>query len=257
MTTRSHAAGDKSRCPASIPDQPAGTASHSPRWLSINEACKLLGVDQSTLRRWSDDGKVPVFRTPGGHRRYAEDELLAFLNTGPRRQEQPRVSRQALTDRSLSAYEDDYIQGARERRWFQTYTQATLDEHRRLGRRLVDLAIRYAATSQPMSERATLLREGQEIGEHYGRSGAGAGLTIADTVDAFLYFRMPIVQAVMGMIDEEGLPAKRAVRLFAEISQFMEHVLVATVRAHETGVDARPARERAMATARAAVPSRR
>ncbi len=61
----------------------------------------------------------------------------------------------------------------------------------------------------------------------------------------------------MSMIDEEGLPAKRAVRIFAEISQFMEHVLVATVRAHESGFDARSARERAMATARAAVVNRR
>src|ERR1700760_696208 len=45
------------------------------RWLTINEACAFLGVDQSTLRRWNDSGKVPVFRTPGGHRRYAEADL--------------------------------------------------------------------------------------------------------------------------------------------------------------------------------------
>jgi excisionase family DNA binding protein len=257
MMTRSHAVDTVPRRASMSRERSTNTTKDSPRWLSIKEACKLLGVDQSTLRRWSDEGKVPVFRTPGGHRRYAEDELLAFVNAGPRRQERHRVSRQALTDRSLSAYQDDYIQGARERRWFQAYSQATLDEHRRLGRRLVDLAIRYAATTQPMSERATLLREGQEIGEHYGRSGAGAGLSVADTIDAFLYFRLPIVQAVMSMIDEEGLPAKRAVRIFAEISQFMEHVLVATVHAHETGFDARPARERAMATARAAVANRR
>ena len=33
------------------------------RWLTIHEACAFLGVDQSTLRRWSDSGKVPVFRS--------------------------------------------------------------------------------------------------------------------------------------------------------------------------------------------------
>ena len=257
MTTRSLAGDTPSPNRAPRPDQPAVPADTNRRWLSIKEACKLLGVDQSTLRRWSDAGKVPVFRTPGGHRRYAQDELLTFLNGGPNRQEQSRVSRQALTDRSLSAYEGGFVQGARERRWFQAYSQATLDEHRQLGRRLVDLAIRYAATTRPMSERAALLREGHEIGEHYGRSGAGAGLSVADTIDAFLYFRLPVVQAVMGMIDEEDLPAKRAVRLFAEISQFMEHVLVATVRAHETGTDARPARDRALASVRMVSANRR
>jgi excisionase family DNA binding protein len=243
-------AGDPSFHQRVAPSDQAAPVDDSRHWLSIKEACKLLGVDQSTLRRWSDAGKVPVFRTPGGHRRYDQDELLALLNGGPGRRPQSHVSRQALTDRSLSAYQGDYIEGARERRWFQTYSQATLDEHRQLGRRLVDLAIRYAATTRPVDERAILLREGQEIGEHYGRSGAGAGLSVADTVDAFLYFRLPVVQAVMGMIDEEDLPAKRAVRLYAEISQFMEHVLVATMRAHEMGTDARPARDRALATVR-------
>jgi excisionase family DNA binding protein len=203
------------------------------RWLPINDACKLLGVDQSTLRRWSDAGKVPVFRTPGGHRRYAEDDLRALVGDGPRRQERPRVSRQALTSRSLSAYEDDVLRGARERRWFQAYSPATLDEHRRLGRRLVDLAVRYAASAPAAGDRASLLSDGRQIGEHYGRAGAGVGLTAAETVEAFLYFRMPVVQAVMGLIDEEELATRRAVRLFVEIGHFMDQVLGATVRAHE------------------------
>ncbi|MBA3642827.1 MAG: helix-turn-helix domain-containing protein, partial [Chloroflexia bacterium] len=73
------------------PDRDAG--GHSPsRWLSIHGACAYLGVDQSTLRRWSDAGKVPVFRTPGGHRRYAEADLRALVGNGPRREERPRLN---------------------------------------------------------------------------------------------------------------------------------------------------------------------
>ena len=66
-------------------DRPVTPRQESRHWLSINEACRLLGVDQSTLRRWSDAGKVPVFRTPGGHRRYAEDDLLTLLGEKGRR----------------------------------------------------------------------------------------------------------------------------------------------------------------------------
>jgi excisionase family DNA binding protein len=207
-----------------------GTEAH---WLTINEACKLLGVDQSTLRRWSDAGKVPVFRTPGGHRRYAEDDLRALLGDGPRRQERPRVSRQLLADRSLSAYEEEYLRGARERRWFKAYSAATLEEHRRLGRRLIDLAVRYAAAPHS-GDRPSLLTEAEQSGAPYGRAGAGAGLTISETVEAFLYFRFPVIRAVMGMIEEEGLAAKRATRLFVEIGHFMDRVLVATVQGHES-----------------------
>jgi excisionase family DNA binding protein len=207
------------------------------KWLTINQACRYLGVDQSTLRRWSDAGKVPVFRTPGGHRRYAEEDLRALVGEGPRRQERPRVSRQELTDRTLLAYEEEYLRGARERRWFQAYGPTTQDEHRKLGRRLVDLAVRYAA-APATGDRHSLLSEGQQIGEHYGRQGAIFGLTSGEMVEAFLYFRFPVVRAVLSMIDDEGLAAKRASRVFVEIGHFMDQVLVATVRAHEANAPA-------------------
>jgi hypothetical protein len=192
----------------------------------------MLGVDQSTLRRWSDAGKVPVFRTPGGHRRYAEDDLRAMVGEGPRRQERPSVNRKTLTDRSLSAYEDAYLRAARDRRWFRAYGPATQEEHRRLGRRLVDLAVRYASDAHG-GDRESYLSEGREIGEHYGRAGARLGLSEAETVEAFIYFRFPVTRAVMSMIEEEGLAAKRAARVFIEIGQFMDQVLLATVRMHE------------------------
>ncbi|MDQ3044302.1 MAG: helix-turn-helix domain-containing protein [Chloroflexota bacterium] len=213
-------------------DRPSSNAARA-QWLTIAQACQILGVDESTMRRWSDAGKVPVFRTPGGHRRYTEDDLRRLVGQGPRLRERPRVSRQELTDRSLSAYEEEYLRGARDRRWFQSYSAATLEEHRRLGRRLVDLAIHYSAATPNASDRASLLGEGQRIGVHYGQAGASAGLGSVETVEAFLYFRFPVVKALMGMIEEEGLAAKRAARLFIEIGYYMDQVLVATMRAHE------------------------
>ena len=44
------------------------------RWITLGQACKLLGVNESTLRRWADAGHVRSFRTPGGHRRFSEEE---------------------------------------------------------------------------------------------------------------------------------------------------------------------------------------
>src|SRR5689334_5289306 len=130
------------------------------RWLTIRDACALLGVDQSTLRRWSDAGKVPVFRTLGGHRRYAEADLLALVGSNSRRPERPRVIRQELTDRSLSAFEEGFWQGARSRRWFRAFSPSKHDELRLLGRRLVDLAVRFASSTTPeSSDRSSFLEE--------------------------------------------------------------------------------------------------
>ena len=53
-------------------------------WLTLGQAAKYLGVAQSTIRKWSDLGRVPAFYTPGGHRRYRRADLDAFLQrSGP------------------------------------------------------------------------------------------------------------------------------------------------------------------------------
>jgi len=55
-----------------------------PDWLTLGQAAKYLGVAQSTIRKWSDQGRVPAFYTPGGHRRYRRPDLVNFLNrSGP------------------------------------------------------------------------------------------------------------------------------------------------------------------------------
>src|SRR5438034_4906845 len=57
---------------------------NEPDWLTLGQAAKYLGVAQSTIRKWSDVGRVPAFYTPGGHRRYRRADLDAFLNrSGP------------------------------------------------------------------------------------------------------------------------------------------------------------------------------
>ena len=55
-----------------------------PEWLTLGQAAKYLGVAQSTMRKWSDVGRVPAFYTPGGHRRYRRADLDKFLEqSGP------------------------------------------------------------------------------------------------------------------------------------------------------------------------------
>src|SRR5947207_11775016 len=48
-------------------------------WMTLGQAAKYLGVAQSTIRKWSDVGRLPAFYTPGGHRRYRRGDLDDFL----------------------------------------------------------------------------------------------------------------------------------------------------------------------------------
>jgi len=65
-------------------------------WLTLGQAAKYLGVAQSTIRKWSDQGRLAAFYTPGGHRRYRQRDLDAFVSgsadsSGPRARGTPRV----------------------------------------------------------------------------------------------------------------------------------------------------------------------
>jgi glutamyl-tRNA reductase len=58
------------------------SATHSTdheEWLTVREACELIGVSPATLRRWSDNGEIRTFTTPGGHRRFSRAAILGLL----------------------------------------------------------------------------------------------------------------------------------------------------------------------------------
>ena len=63
----------------------AGTEGRGPAppadWLTLGQAAKYLGVAQSTIRKWSDSGRLPAFYTPGGHRRFRRGDLDQFLGS--------------------------------------------------------------------------------------------------------------------------------------------------------------------------------
>lgn len=67
------------------------------RLLNVGQAAEYLGVSAASLRKWSNDGLVPTYRTPGGQRRYALEDLDSFIDsmreTSPRDIPVPRLGR--------------------------------------------------------------------------------------------------------------------------------------------------------------------
>ncbi len=49
------------------------------RCYSTREVSSMLGVNESTVKRWSDSGKLTCFKTLGGHRRYTPGRILEFV----------------------------------------------------------------------------------------------------------------------------------------------------------------------------------
>lgn len=46
---------------------------------STSEVARFCHVTPDTIRKWAEAGRIPVFKTPGGHRRIRRDDLLQFL----------------------------------------------------------------------------------------------------------------------------------------------------------------------------------
>lgn len=50
--------------------------------LTSTEVADLLGVGASSVKRWSDSGRLTCVRTPGGHRRFLRQEVEHLLSPG-------------------------------------------------------------------------------------------------------------------------------------------------------------------------------
>lgn len=215
-------------------EQPRKPPADGRRWISIRDACALLGVDQSTLRRWSDAGKVPLFLTPGGHRRYAEDDILA-LAKGSARQRR-RISKQALTEASLSQYaRDQYVTEVRQRPWYREYDAESLAAHRERGLAMVTLAVRFVSGR---ADREEIIAEACEIARAYGRDSAAHGFGITDTVQMYLRARTPIIQGVIKFLDQGAISSARATRVFTDVLEFMDRTLTAMTEQYEADLHA-------------------
>ncbi len=46
--------------------------------MSPGDVAAFLGVSVSTLAEWADQGVIPHFKTAGGHRRFAREDVEKF-----------------------------------------------------------------------------------------------------------------------------------------------------------------------------------
>jgi excisionase family DNA binding protein len=57
-----------------------------------SQAARYLGVSLATIRRWTDAGYLPAYRTPGGQRRFSREQLDGFIDSLHRTGERPKLA---------------------------------------------------------------------------------------------------------------------------------------------------------------------
>lgn len=58
--------------------RPSSERTGEPKFLTTRESAGRLGVTVNALKAWIRDEQLPALRTPGGHHRIAEADLMAF-----------------------------------------------------------------------------------------------------------------------------------------------------------------------------------
>ena len=59
----------------------AGRGGQTELAYTSSQAASYLGVSLATVRRWSNDGHLNGYRTPGGQRRFSREQLDTFVRS--------------------------------------------------------------------------------------------------------------------------------------------------------------------------------
>ena len=193
------------------------------QWLSLRDACQLLQVSQVTLRQWADAGHLRVYRTPGGHRRFSRDDVLA-------------LTRQAAP--APAAESPDKLEGTALRRirrrlnheevarqsWYQSVEEEGRDRMRLFGRRLLSLLLQEPPQRRLSGRRQEALAEALMLGHEYGAEMSERNVPVKDTMEAFIFFRSLALDSTNS-------------RSWTPMLELTDRVLIGVVEAYQKRID--------------------
>ncbi len=202
-------------------------APESTQWLTLTEAAEALRVHPTTLRRWADSGQVPVFLTPGGHRRFAASDVRhiaarrhAVRKVGP-------VERiwadqaLAMARKQLSAQEGE--------RWLKQHDGGARDRNRQMGQQLMGLILEYLTAED---DEGPQLEQARKTGAMYGEMSRAMGLPLTDALRAAMFFRDTLTTSAIQLPDNVRIPTGSQVRLVTRINRIINEVQLGVADAY-------------------------
>lgn len=195
--------------------------------VGLSGAAAIAGVSVSTLRRWADEGRVPSFRTAGGHRRFRVSDVRRALlpaRTAPADVEvfgdlaSARIRRQLAAPRARAL---DWLGG--------------IDEHGRerlglLGRHLLATIEDYLGGRRA---KAAVLAEARQFGLLYGRELADSRFTVRQAIEAFTFFRRGIEEAARRYAVQGNRAQTEMDELRDQLDVLNDRVLLGIAEAYE------------------------
>jgi hypothetical protein len=192
----------------------------------------VLGVDPDTLRRWADNGKIEVFTTPGGHRRFLKasiDGLLPRPKTGRR----PSLSSMGEPpDRIAAEFRKRVRTELSDQDWRTRFDEGSLRWFRERGMRMSDLLLGSLDTAR-RAGREQLLGQAEQLGREYGVEAKRAGLSLGEATQAFLFFRARFMAEIAQVARRRAIETAQAAALFTEADRALDRVILSLIAGHQ------------------------
>jgi excisionase family DNA binding protein len=201
-------------------------------WLTLGQASRRLGVHPSTLRSWADAGEVSAFRTPGGHRRFRASDIDTLLSQASNTPRPPAPFESREYQVLIQHVRHDLSQLPASRAgWFSAFDEAEHQILRESGRRLLGLAIQYAARR---NSRVHVTDEARAIGLRYGKVSAQHRVQLPDLFRACLFFRDAVLQAAAPDAHMLGAEDVEGARIRNDLTTFLTEVICAVAEGYGT-----------------------
>ncbi len=225
------------------------TTPNTATWLSLGPASRMLGVDPGTLRRWADDGRIPAYTTPGGHRRFdrhAVERLAAERRPGTGRRTTRPPSR-SLTSmgatperlrrvyrRSYSATASATTTGSHANPARAVVGDADRAAYRQDGRQLVTALVAYL-DADPLDESARTTAEAEAVTlvDELARRLATSRTSLTESVALFVASRRPFLTELSGLGRRRMLDPGRLGGLYEDASSLLDRLLLRLIATHQ------------------------
>lgn len=207
-------------------------------WVGLTEAADILGVSPATVRRWSDAGRLRVFTTPGGHRRFSREAIGKLLPTETGRR--PSIVGAGVTQARLArTYRRFGRDSEPELPWLVTLTDEQRTIFRDRGRVLAATLVQHLDAGTPEAA-AMHLEEASRAASDYGRAATEIGLSLSRTVEGFLRFRSPFHHELTLAARRRGFDTAQTTDLLEAAERAMDTLLIATMAGHGGNAVPRP-----------------
>lgn len=197
-------------------------------WYTLSDVAERLGVHPSTIRNWADQGRLPVHRTQGGHRRFKRAELELWLRS---QKAQDADETTLLVQNALGYTRIQISEGQLESEdWYAQLGDDARREYAASGRKLMQALTKFLASDEEEGR-----AEARAVGYDYAALGRRHDLGVLEATRAYLYFRRALQDAMFAVYESSAIGSPKAwSAMSGKLGSFADQVLLALLETYES-----------------------